>query len=172
MLTIIGFLLFLLRPAIAQDECKQQGQCINSYYLDTKRTSNQIDCSELCKSNEDCNWFTYVSSNQHCFLYANCYQVSKSACPDDCLTSQRNCQVETLCPVQGKCIGNIYQFHLNASQELCFSICRTSRGNCEWISYNAEKSLCLLLKDCHEFDESDTVFVSESKTCVKGKQIL
>jgi len=45
----------------------------------------------LCRTIEECNYFTYFSDNGACHGYANCQDFSTETC-DDCVTGTRDCE--------------------------------------------------------------------------------
>ena len=81
------------------------------------------------------------------------------------------------CTIKYKCIeliihsffcnqGNIIDFYHNVeSMRYCMDVCKSlSSKDCNWISYNQEKELCLALETCN-LDSSNKEFLSANESC-------
>jgi hypothetical protein len=51
----------LISDGFLERDCSWKGVCTNSYHLSSKRTRDQQECLEFCKSTSNCNFFTYTS---------------------------------------------------------------------------------------------------------------
>ncbi len=68
--------------------CWEQGLC-NGVLIGETGDVDSNTCLELCKSNEECRWFTHDSSDSVCLMFQGCQSID-SACTT-CLSSQRQC---------------------------------------------------------------------------------
>ena len=78
------------------------GQCTASHKVDTFKTGNEFECLKHCKSNEDCEWFTFYKSLGLCENLKSCEIIDSEGC-SDCLSGHKQCFVqEPVCWVTGK----------------------------------------------------------------------
>ena len=67
------------------------------------------------------------------------------------------------CFVPGECIqSNLVSVESTQSAEMCLDLCKNT-DNCQWFTYIAYASLCELLQDCPQLDESNCA------ECVSGE---
>ncbi len=82
----------------------------------------QFACLEKCKSDTNCNWFTFFPESNICELLHNCSNLDVQRCPD-CLTGQSNCvPEEPTCFVKGECRGKKLHIATTATQEDCLQV--------------------------------------------------
>ena len=86
--------------------CNSSGVCVNSTYLGSIPTNGTIDCLNICRLHEDCNFATYSpdSDPNECLLFQTCQKLNASVC-QNCLTSSTNCgqcDVSGICTVSSK----------------------------------------------------------------------
>ena len=90
MLTILTFLFTVV---FAQDSCYIEGQCQDGLELDSKAAFSYYQCLEQCQNDVDCNFFTYDSDDNLCYLLANCTQINTTTCPN-CYSGEKDCPNE------------------------------------------------------------------------------
>ncbi len=85
--------------------CFQEGECIFAHYTSDWPAGGAQECLELCRGDEDCNFFTYFvdavpSGTPSYYLTRTC--VGMSTCEgmrgcrhnDDCYSGRKNCTGE------------------------------------------------------------------------------
>ena len=158
--------------ALAQDnlECFVAGACDDSFHLDAAYVEDEIQCLELCKANEMCNWFSYYPQLAFCQLLHNCSELNVPKCPD-CLSGQVDCSApEPQCWVQGQCRGNMIILEETGTREECLELCKQEEG-CKWFTYYGRTRVgqsCVLFRDCPELQEDCEACVSGERRCKTG----
>ena len=88
----------------------QQGECVDSIFMDALESKNALDCLNECLSyeknnNKPCFYATLKPYGNHklCFLFHTCEMLDDNSC-ENCNTNSR----EPLCDKSGLCIVSIY----------------------------------------------------------------
>ncbi len=68
--------------------------------MDTSKAINEFHCLQSCKSEPDCQWFTFYPKLGMCENLANCSNIDSESCPE-CLSGQKECTGEPVCRVPG-----------------------------------------------------------------------
>ena len=102
------FLLAFLTPSKSMGEliCKQQGACEFANISNTSQTLDWNGCLAKCKASESlCNWYTFYSTKEMCFLYKTCGHFEPC---DACLSGEANCS-DVECDIIGICTEDILE---------------------------------------------------------------
>ena len=125
---------------------------LNNHYLETLNFTNQLDCFQICRQNEDCKAASFhrVSSKNSCLLFKTDLSSKEEVNWISYLKKPNNFTHRN--PNNFKIINNLrLSNHFstnNVSSELeCFKVC-VSNTECKAASYSFEtfKSECFLFK--------------------------
>jgi hypothetical protein len=137
----------------SNEDCLQIGHCRDSYYIAGEPMADEFECLQFCKSEADCNWFTFFPSTSYCELLKTCTTLDPEICTD-CLTGQPDCVPDDpTCWVEGECEGIVDYVTGSPSAEDCLDLCSKTLG-CRWFTFHGKALECLLLKTCPTIDES------------------
>ena len=71
--------------------CFKQGFCIGRL-SQTDYLENADDCLDLCKSDANCEWFSFDQANRgYCALTVDCPVLDPACLNEDCVHGQRDC---------------------------------------------------------------------------------
>ncbi len=70
--------------------CWMPGTCSSGTEIATFGVDNSDQCLQECRSEPDCDWFSYDTSNNLCYLYTGECNPAASEC-DTCYSSQKYC---------------------------------------------------------------------------------
>jgi hypothetical protein len=127
----------------------------------SKQAPNPKVCLDLCRSNTDCNWFSFSPVDKSCHFLKNCALLDLEIC-QDCKSGQRNCH-ELQCDVRGECTGIIIESSsMTYLVEDCLQLCKSTPG-CAWFTFYQNHYQCFLFESC-------STIVSTCETCVSGQR--
>ena len=163
----------ILLPQSYSMECNIQGQCYNSSLLTVSYTANDVkDCTEECKTLNECTWLSFDPAAELCFLFADCSSIvhDQEACVD-CVTSQVDCQSD--CDVwSGLCLGSFVNYSHRDTEAMCAIFCKNS-PDCNWFSYSSSDSTCLQFFDCPTINPDFVGYVSgNTANCEEDVKLL
>jgi hypothetical protein len=128
--------------------------------------ADEFACLQFCKSEADCNWFTFFPSTSYCELLKTCTTLDPEICTD-CLTGQPECVPDDpTCWVEGECEGIVDYITGSPSAEDCLDLCSKTLG-CRWFTFHGKALECLLLKTCPTIDESCQDCISGERRCIE-----
>ena len=104
-INILVITFYVLYAAFGSEICNSPGVCVNSTYLGSIATNRRIDCLNICRIHEYCNYATYSPDLQpnECLLFQTCEKLDTNLC-SNCLTSGIDC---AYCDVTGICTVRI-----------------------------------------------------------------
>lgn len=99
---ILGGLTLFTRSAVTQDSigCFVDGECLDALLVAATVLGSPSECLEFCRGKPECQYYTHYESQQSCFAFHNCSEVSDDDC-DDCVSGDVECENLT-CDVSGK----------------------------------------------------------------------
>ena len=77
-------------------ECSVQGSCIGTLVDLIAPVTDAGNCLSVCQSNPNCQWFSFDTSDNFCFLMSDCDEIDESCA--SCTSGQRNCEDEAVEP--------------------------------------------------------------------------
>jgi hypothetical protein len=85
---------------IPQIGCFVVGECTGAPSVGFSIEDNVSDCLNYCKETGNCNYFTYSTEDDICFLMEDCDLISNGEC-SSCVSGDVTCP-DTVCNAQGE----------------------------------------------------------------------
>ena len=155
----------LIGHSSAQDLCEQNLECGNSLIVGFEEKDTYNDCLDACKTNPNCNFFTYNTYDLFCNEFYNCLNITTSC--QTCYLSEKNCPPISVCNLEGECIGRYILDREVDSLEACQQLCvEQLLPRCGFSTYNPDTQACLLTENCLQVDTSVCPdCIANSRTC-------
>merc|ERR1711934_1298934 len=105
-------------------DCFDVGRC-NGNTVGSDLVNDECECQSLCSSDNNCEFFTFDSSNSICSLTGNCSSVGECS---TCLHGPPECPTDVCvdCFEQGTCQGNVVSSVIAASLSDCVDTCQNT----------------------------------------------
>ena len=85
-------------------ECHVPGS-VNGIYHYSRNSTSYNNCLDLCKTDNDCQCFTYFGTNDDCVEFSDCISINPAACTN-CYSGFSDCPTYLECDIQGLCQGS------------------------------------------------------------------
>jgi len=146
-------------------QCFIEGRCIESQHVDVQISKNEIECLEICKSNERCNWFSFKPESNFCDLLDNCTQLEDT---NLFISGSRNCKAPG-CWINGECLGTLFHSETTRNKLECLHLCKSDE-ECNWFTFYEVFYECVLYRDCPTIDETCSRCFSGEHSCVEEEK--
>ena len=99
-LILCGLSLFA-KSVVTQDSigCFVEGECLNALLVAATVLESPSECLEFCRGKSECQYFTYYETQQSCFAFHNCPEISDDQC-EDCVSGDVECE-NLICDASG-----------------------------------------------------------------------
>lgn len=77
--------------------CNQPGIC-QGPQIDHEVVNNVDECIEFCRSNDNCQWYTFFPDTGTCSLTDNCVDLDDEC--EECITGQKHCSSTQLSGIE------------------------------------------------------------------------
>ena len=73
-------------------QCFNAGECHGTFISANKDVKKEIDCLEICQTQESCGWYTFRADIEYCFTYEDCILDGSVA---NASSGQKNCSMSS-----------------------------------------------------------------------------
>ena len=148
--------------------CFVAGECLNSLYIGIAVRETDVDCLHFCKDTAGCQYWTHYDSDQACFAFVECKDLSVSTCSaeGDCVSGDVECE-DAQCDLAGQCDGGLVRFETTPTRDSCLQLCKDEPA-CAWYTFDSSNNFCTLSSNCAFLDANCVTCVAGEKDCDLG----
>ena len=138
------------------------GECTNSEHINIFPAKDQFQCLQLCKANQECNWFSFYPTVNTCQLLNSCDTLNQTIC-SDCLSGQVSISPTAFYVKKASLFNSIKLFSILMKWSWLLNIC----WNLLQVDCSAPPPTCWLNGHCQGNISHVEVPVTSEDNCLK-----